>query len=148
MPAQERIWGDDRGDLAQPPTAQPVRPHGKPTPLVIGQLQASAPQLPAQDTVLFNEIAEYVSVLAVQPPGEDGEQQLERRDVDHGGNLYHGPISCHLSPVDPPRDTTGLTSLPNVQPVRAPMATTKPHLQPPRPAGCGPPPWSLTRVIY
>jgi hypothetical protein len=26
-----------------------------------------------QDTVLFNEIAEYVSVLAVQRPGEDAQ---------------------------------------------------------------------------
>jgi hypothetical protein len=83
--------GDDRGDLAQPPTAQAVRPSSKPAPVVIGQLQASALELPAQDTVLLNEIVEYGSVLAVQPAGEDGEQQLERRSVNHGGNLYHGP---------------------------------------------------------
>jgi hypothetical protein len=29
--------GDDRGDLAQPMTAQTVRPHGQPAPVVIGQ---------------------------------------------------------------------------------------------------------------
>jgi len=29
----------------------------KPAPVAIGQLQASAPQLMAQDTILFNEIA-------------------------------------------------------------------------------------------
>jgi hypothetical protein len=63
----------------------------KPAPVVFGQLQASALELPAQDTVLLNEIVEYGSVLAVQPAGEDGEQQLERRSVNHGGNLYHGP---------------------------------------------------------
>ena len=44
MPAQERIGGDDRGDLAQPPTAQAVRPSRKPAPVVIGQLQASLRQ--------------------------------------------------------------------------------------------------------
>jgi hypothetical protein len=90
-PAQERIGGDDRGDLTQPPTTQAIRTHGKPAPVVIGQRQASALQLPTQDMVLFNKLAEYVSVLAVQPSGEDGEQQLERRGVHHGGNLYHGP---------------------------------------------------------
>jgi hypothetical protein len=50
-----------------------VRAHGKPAAVVVDQLQASALQLSAQDTVLFNEIADDVSVLAVQPPGEHGE---------------------------------------------------------------------------
>jgi len=64
--------------ISQPLTAQTVRPHGQPSPVIIGQLQSSAPQLPAQDAILCNEIAEYFSLLAVQPPGEGGEQQLER----------------------------------------------------------------------
>jgi hypothetical protein len=58
MPAQERIRGDDRGDFAHLLTAQAVRAHGQPAPVVIGQLHASALRLPAQDTILFNEIAE------------------------------------------------------------------------------------------
>jgi hypothetical protein len=36
-----------------------------------------APQLPAQDAILC-KIIEYISLLAVQPSGEGGEQQLER----------------------------------------------------------------------
>ncbi len=109
VPAQERISGDDRGDLTQPPTAQAVRPHGKPASIVIGQLQASASELPTQDTVLFNEIAEYVSLLAVQPPDEDGEQQLQRRGINHGGNLYHGPgFHAPSRPSIQPWDTTRL----------------------------------------
>jgi hypothetical protein len=40
VPTQQRIGGDDRGDLAQPPTPQPVRPNGEPPPVVIGQVQA------------------------------------------------------------------------------------------------------------
>ena len=52
--------------------AQAVRAHGQPASVVIGQLQALAPQLPAQDTILLNKIAEYVSLLAVQPPGKNG----------------------------------------------------------------------------
>jgi hypothetical protein len=58
--------------IAQPLTAQTVRSHGQPAPVVIGQLQASAAQLPAQDAILFNEIVEYFSLLAVQPPDNDG----------------------------------------------------------------------------
>jgi hypothetical protein len=41
--AEERIGVTMGGDLQQPPTARAVRPHGKATPIVIGQLQASAP---------------------------------------------------------------------------------------------------------
>jgi hypothetical protein len=37
-----------------------------------------APQLPAQDAIVCNKIIEYISLLAVQPSGEGGEQQLER----------------------------------------------------------------------
>ena len=89
VPAQERIGGNDRGDLAQPPTAQAVRPA-------------------AQDTILLNEIAGYFSLPAVQPPGEEGEQQLERRGVNHGGNLYHGPGShVPFRPSIQPWDITG-----------------------------------------
>jgi hypothetical protein len=59
------------------------------------------PPLSTQESVLLNKIAKNVSVLAVQPPGDDGEQQRERRGVNHGGNLYHGPGFRALSPVDP-----------------------------------------------
>ena len=87
---------------------QAVRPPGQPAPVVIGQLQASAAQLAAQDTILLNEIAEHFSLPAVQPPGEEGEQQLERRGVNHGGNLYHGPGShVPFRPSIQPWDITG-----------------------------------------
>src|SRR5882762_725237 len=39
VPAQQRVRGDDRGDLAQPLTAYAVRPYSKPAPVLIGQLQ-------------------------------------------------------------------------------------------------------------
>jgi hypothetical protein len=32
----------------------------------------------------------YLPALPIQPAREDGAQQLKRRRVDHGGNLYHG----------------------------------------------------------
>jgi hypothetical protein len=52
---------------------------------------ASAPQLRAQDAVLFNEIAEYVSILAVQPPGEQGEQRREHRVLFTAGVYITDP---------------------------------------------------------
>src|SRR5262245_47618750 len=52
-------------------------------PVVIAQPQAPTPQLPVQDTILFNEVAESFALLVVQPSRESGEQQLERRGIQH-----------------------------------------------------------------
>ena len=100
MPAKQRVRRHDGRDLPQPSTAQPIRAHGESAPIVVGQLQASAPQLAAKHTILFKQITKDISFLAIQPPGEEREQQLERGDVDHGRSLYHGP-QILPSPVDP-----------------------------------------------
>ena len=50
--------------------------------------------------MLFNQIAKAISFLAIQPPGEEREQQLEAGGVDHGRSLYHGR-QVLLSSVDP-----------------------------------------------
>lgn len=89
MPAKQRVRRHDGRDLPQLFTAQPIRAHGESTPIVVGQLQASTPQVAAKHTILFEQITKDISLLAVQPPGEEGEQQLERGDVDHRRSLYH-----------------------------------------------------------
>ena len=100
MPAQQRVWRHDGRDLPQSSTAQPIRAYGESAPIVVGELQASAPQLAAKHTILFNQIAKAISFLAIQPPGEEREQQLEAGGVDHGRSLYHGR-QVLLSSVDP-----------------------------------------------
>ena len=91
MPAKQRVRSHDGRDLLQPSTAQPIRPHSEPAPIVIGQLQASTPQLAAKHTILFEQVTECVSLLAVQPPSEESEQHSECGGIDHGRSLYHGP---------------------------------------------------------
>ena len=91
MPAKQRVRSYDGHDLPQPSTAQPIRPHGESAPIGIGQPQASTTQLPAKHTILFEQIPKDFSLLAVQPTGQQREQQLERGDVYHGRSLYHGP---------------------------------------------------------
>ncbi len=58
---------------------------GESAPIVVDQVQASVPQLAAKHAILFEQIANDISLLTIQPPGEEREQQLERGDVDHGG---------------------------------------------------------------
>ena len=91
MPAKQRVRSHDGRDLLQPSTTQPIRSHGESAPIVIGQLHASTLQLAAKNTILFEQITKGFSFLAIQPPAEERQQQLERGGVDHGRGLYHGP---------------------------------------------------------
>jgi hypothetical protein len=43
--------------------AQRIRSHGESAPIVIGQLQASTPQLAAKHTILFEQIMKDFSLL-------------------------------------------------------------------------------------
>ena len=74
MPAKQRFRRHDSRDLPQLSTAKPIRSHGESAPIIIGQLQASTPQLVANNTILFEQITKDVSLLVVQPPGEEREQ--------------------------------------------------------------------------
>ena len=76
MPPKERVRSHDGRELPQPCTPQPIRAHSQSTPIAIGQLQASAPQLAAKHTFFFEQVPNAISLLTVQPPGEEGEHQL------------------------------------------------------------------------
>jgi hypothetical protein len=52
MPAQQRVRGHHGRELPQPSTAQSIRAHGESAPIVVGQLQASTPQLAPKHTIL------------------------------------------------------------------------------------------------
>jgi hypothetical protein len=90
VPAKQRVRRHDGRERTQTCAAHPIRAHGESAPIVVGQLQASTPQLAAKHTILFEQIPKDISLLAIQPPGEERKQQLERGDVDHGGSLSHG----------------------------------------------------------
>ena len=100
MPPKQRVRSHDGRELPQPSTAQPIRAHSKSTPIVIGQPQASTPQLAAKHTILFEQIPKDISLLAVQPPYEEREQQMERGGGDHDPESISraaSPASC----IDP-----------------------------------------------
>jgi hypothetical protein len=68
---RQRIGGDDGGDLVQPPTPQPVRPNGEPSPVVIGQAQAPSVELPSQEAVLLDHVGQRLPLSAIEPAGDD-----------------------------------------------------------------------------
>jgi hypothetical protein len=54
VPAEQRVRRDDRRDLAQRVTAQPVGSRGKFPPVVIGESEAPPTDLPPQDPILLD----------------------------------------------------------------------------------------------
>src|ERR1700674_420743 len=91
MPPENRVWRDDRGDLTQPPTSQPVPADGEPTPLVLAQPKAPATQLTPQDSVLFDQIGQGLLLLTIQPADQRGKNNPQGGDVDHGRSLHQRP---------------------------------------------------------
>jgi hypothetical protein len=83
VPAEQRVRGDDRRDLAQRLPTQPVGLRGESPPVVIGQPHAPPTQLPPQHPILFDEVRDNLPLATIQPGGEADEQELEGRDVNH-----------------------------------------------------------------
>jgi hypothetical protein len=73
--------------LADPP-AQALSSGGQSPPVVIGQPKASATELAAKEAVLIHQVGENLSFASVEPTGEDEQQKLEGREVDHGASLF------------------------------------------------------------
>jgi len=56
MPPQNRVGGDDRGDLPEPAPSQTPASHGQPASFTIGQPEAPSTQLSAEDPIFFDHI--------------------------------------------------------------------------------------------
>ncbi len=98
MPPKNRVGRDDRGDVTQAATAQPVSMHRQPTAFLIGQADPAA-HVPAQDAVFFDQVGHGVLLPLVEPADQRGQQQAERQRVEHGARVYTtDPIS---GPEDP-----------------------------------------------
>ena len=93
MPAEQRVRGDDGGDLAQGVTAQPIRPRSQSPPIVISQPQTPPTQLPAQEAVFFDQVGDRLPFAALEPTREDQQQHLDGRGGDHERELISQPAA-------------------------------------------------------
>lgn len=64
------------------------------------------PQLAAKNTIFFEQITNDISLVTVQPPGEENEHHLSGGEVDHGPSLYHDDHSCDRASIQS-WDSTG-----------------------------------------
>ena len=93
MPPENRVGRDDRRDLTEPTTAQPVSVHGQPPAFLIGQADPAA-HVRAQDAVLFNQVGHGVLLPLVEPADQRRQEHSEGQRVEHGGRVYTtDPIS-------------------------------------------------------
>jgi len=72
MPAQQRVRCDDRGNLPEGASAQPVCPSRESAPVVVGQAHASPTQMTPQHPILFQQTRE------IQPATKNEEGQLKK----------------------------------------------------------------------
>jgi hypothetical protein len=102
MPPKNRVGRDDRGDVMQAATAEPMAMHRQPTAFRISQADPAA-HVPAQDAVFFNQVGHGVLLPPVEPADQGAEQQAERHRVEHGARAYTtDPISGPKEPSAEP----------------------------------------------
>ena len=81
VPAQNRVGRDDRRDLRQHPTTEPLAEASQPPPFVVGEPQALVAQLRLQDAVLFAQVLDDLVLFVLEPAEEGRDEQLHR---NHG----------------------------------------------------------------
>ena len=64
---------------------EPMPANRQPSPVSIAEPKPLLTQLAAKDAVLLHQIRDRLPLVAIQPAGEDGEQDVEGRRVDHPG---------------------------------------------------------------
>ena len=76
MPSEDRVGGDEPGEIQQRPSADSFSRDGQPTPLVIGQPDPSATELFKEDAVLFPKEINSRLLVAIDPACECCEEDL------------------------------------------------------------------------
>ena len=105
MPAENRVGRDDRGDLTEPATAQPVSVDGQPAAFLIGEADP-ATQVRAEDTVLFDQLRDGLLALVGPPPDHGHHEESNRSDLHDRGSLHQRLNVAPESTSAEKRDTT------------------------------------------
>jgi hypothetical protein len=84
---ENRVGRDDRCDLTEAVTPQPVPMRGQPTAFRIGQTDPPA-RVFAKDAVFFNQVGQGVLLALVEPADQRGQEHTEGQRVEHGGRIY------------------------------------------------------------
>jgi len=87
MPPENREGRDDRGDLTESATSQPVSVYGQSTTFLIGQADPAA-KVRAEGAVLFDQVGDGLLPLVGPPARHDHHEESNRGDIHDRGSLH------------------------------------------------------------
>ena len=77
MPSQQRFRCHDRGHFSQKLSTDSFGFDRQPTPLIVGEPQASLAELFAQNTVLLAQVFNHLKLALIHPSGHSDQQKPE-----------------------------------------------------------------------
>ena len=78
IPADDRVWGYQRSDLAQELASQGFTSHSQPPPLVVVEEEPLAAMQLTQNAVLLLQLLDHRTLMLINPTDEEKEEELER----------------------------------------------------------------------
>jgi hypothetical protein len=88
VPAEQGVGRDDGGEPGEHAATEQLSANGEPPALIIGEADASAAELLAQDAILLAQVVDDEQVAALQPARGHEDQHLKNqrtRRSFHGG---------------------------------------------------------------
>ena len=82
MPTKDGVGSDERSNFGEGPSPNGLAPHGKSSALGVGQPEPSATELLLEDSILLAEIFDDRILLAADPAGQGGDEDLPRLEND------------------------------------------------------------------
>ena len=76
VPKEDRVGGDERGDLSEDPSPDDLAPHGQSAALIDGQPESSATELLLEDAIRLAEVLNDRILLTRGPAGKRGNEDL------------------------------------------------------------------------
>ena len=76
VPAKDGVRSHERRNLGERPSSESLAAHGKPSALRVGQPKTLPPELLLEDAVFFSEILDDRILLASNPTGHRGYEDL------------------------------------------------------------------------
>ncbi len=84
VPTKNRVGGDERSNICEGTSTDGFAADREPATLIVGQPESSTPELLLQDAVLFSEILDDYVLMAADPAGEGGHEDLP--GLEDGGH--------------------------------------------------------------
>ena len=93
MPGQDRVRGDDPGEVEERHSADRFSRDRQPASLIAGEPDSSLAQLLKADAILFPEIVDGRLLVTVDPACESGEENMPRLDDPYHERILGGSLS-------------------------------------------------------